>query len=138
MKKTLQIFLLTGIALLFSCEDQGLFIICEDCNPNEPVRTELTAKVDQSLSQGIVISLYEGTLEDNILIGTYNIYSETFTQEVTINKQYTLTATYNISGKKYIAVDSALPRVRYDTKQCEEPCYFVFDKVCDLRLKFTK
>lgn len=138
MKKTLQILLFIGIALLFSCEDQGLFVICEDCLSNEPVSAELTAKVDPSLSQSTVISLYEGTLEDSILIGTYNIYSGTFTQEVSINKQYTLTATYNISGKKYIAVDSALPRVRYDTKQCEEPCYFVYDRVCDLRLKFTK
>lgn len=138
MKRTLQILLLAGIALLFSCEDQGLFVICEDCVSNEPVKTEMTAKVDPSLSQNTVIRLYEGTLEDSILIGTYNIYSETFTQEVSINKLYTLTATYNISGKKYIAVDSALPRVRYDTKQCEEPCYFVYDRVCDLRLKFTK
>jgi hypothetical protein len=58
--------------------------------------------------------------------------------DVPINKKYTATATYYKSDIKYVAVDSATPRVKYDKNQCDDPCYFVYDRVVDLRLKYTK
>ncbi len=138
MKNTVRIFFVLVIAILFSCEEQGYFILCDNCSYDEPERTELEAKLDLNQSAAILINLYEGTIEDSILISSYESYSSSFKYDVMINKQYTITATYTIGSKKYIAIDSAFPRVRYAKDQCEEPCYFVYDRICDLRLKFTK
>jgi len=59
-----------------------------------------------------------------------------FELPVSLNKKYTVTATYQIDGDTYIAVDSAFPRVKYTKEQCEDPCYFVYDRIVDLRIKY--
>jgi len=126
------------MVICFSCEEQGFSVQCADCLANEPERAELEAKLDINLYSGVLIQIYEGNLEDSILVGAYKAFSATFRQYVTINKKYTVTATYHKPGNDYIAVDSATPRVRYDKDQCDDPCYFVYDRVVDLRLKYTK
>ena len=56
---------------------------------------------------------------------------------VTLNKKYTLTATYYQPDNYYVAIDAATPRVKFEKNQCDDPCYFVYDKEIDLRLKYT-
>jgi hypothetical protein len=141
MLKGLRIFFLLIIIACFSCEDQGLFVKCDDCVADEPVNAELEIKLENSnYYHDIVIQIWEGNLEDNVLFITSSLsaYNSTFRQEVPINKKYTVTATYYISNNTYIAVDSATPRVKYEKNQCNDPCYYIYDKVIDLRLKYTK
>jgi len=138
MKKILRITSLFILIISLSCEDQGFIVQCSDCIPEEPITAELYADLDPDLFYECLVQIWEGNLEDSILVDSYPIYSRTFTQEVTINKKYTITATYYISDVRYIAVDTATPRVRYEKSQCEEPCFFIYDKKCDLRLKYTR
>lgn len=138
MKIAIKIFLLLALIIFFSCKDQVLFIKCPDCTADEPVRTDLDFKLDFSYQGGVLINIYEGNLDDSILIFSNRIYNSPFSYNVTINKKYTATATYYTQNNEYIAVDSATPRVKYDKVQCDNPCYFVYDKVVDLRLKYTK
>jgi len=138
MRKISSIILLLILVLFFSCEEHGFLVDCPDCTPDEPVVADLEAKIEPSYYADALIQIWEGNIEDSVLYGSYNAYSTDFIQEVTINKKYTITATYYIANNTYIAVDSATPRVRYDKSQCEEPCYFVYDRICDLRLKYTK
>ena len=134
-----KVILLLFIVVLFSCEEQGIFVKCPDCTVDEPVIIQLELKLDINHNGGpTIIKVYEGNLEDSVL---YSSYSPSGTQAmipVTINKKYTVTATYYVPGNYYIAVDSATPRVRYDKEQCDDPCYFVYDRIIDLRLKHTK
>jgi hypothetical protein len=134
-----KILFLLFIVELFSCEKQGLIVKCPDCTTDEPLKINLNVKLDEGYSSSpTVINVYEGNLEDSVL---YNSYQTTETQaliEVSLNKKYTVTATYHIADDFYIAIDSATPRVRYDKTQCDNPCYFVYDKDIDLRLKYTK
>jgi len=141
MQKGLRILFLPIVAICFSCEDQGLFVKCADCVADEPVKTELEIKLENSTYYpDAIIQIWEGNLEDNVLLitSTLRAYTSTYRQEVTINKKYTVTATYNFLTDTYIAVDSATPRVKYEKNQCNDPCYYVYDKVIDLRLKYTK
>ncbi|MCX6325337.1 MAG: hypothetical protein NT144_01605 [Bacteroidia bacterium] len=138
MRIAIKLFLFLILAMCFSCEEQGLFVNCPDCTADEPVRAELEAKLETNYYSDVIIQIWEGNLEDSILLGTYISNATTFSHEVTINKKYTVTATYSISGINYIAVDSAIPRVKYDKEQCDDPCFFVYDRICDLRLKYTK
>jgi hypothetical protein len=141
MNTTLKILFLLTLVISFSCEDQGLFVRCPDCFEDEPVKTTLEIKLENhTYYPNAVIQIWEGNLEDNVLFKTItiNAYSSTFSQEVTLNKKYTITATYYYPADTYIAVDSATPSVKYEKTQCDKPCYFVYDKVIDLRLKYTK
>jgi hypothetical protein len=136
MNRIILIFILLVFVIFFSCEEQGIFINnCTDCLADEPLKTELEVKIDASSYSGVLIQIWEGNLEDSILLGQFREFSTTFTHEVTLNKKYTLTATYNIQDNTYVVVDSATPRVRFDKDKCDDPCYLVYDKKLDLSLK---
>jgi hypothetical protein len=139
MRITIKISQVIAFIFCISCEDQGLIVKCPDCTTDEPVKTNLAIKLDV-IPSGIatLINVYEGNIEDSVLYSSYQTYSSTESISVTLNKKYTITATYYITDNYYVAVDSATPRVRYDKTQCDDPCYFVYDKNIDLRLKYTK
>jgi hypothetical protein len=139
MKITIKIFLVITFIFFFSCEDQGLIVKCPDCTADEPAKTDLEVKTDLApIGLETQINIYEGNIEDSILYASYKTSGIQTKIQVTLNKKYTVTATYYISDNYYIAIDSATPRVRYDKTQCDDPCYFVYDKVIDLRLKYTR
>jgi hypothetical protein len=136
--KILKIVFLIILILSFSCEEQGLFIKCNDCFADEPLVTDLEVKLDIGLfGAPILINVYEGNLEDGILYDSFSASGTTTKVNVHLNKKYTVTATYYKSEDLYVAVDSATPRVKYTKEQCDDPCYFVYDKTIDLRLKKT-
>jgi hypothetical protein len=138
MKNILRSMFFLFIAFSSSCEEQGLVANCPDCTEDEPVTAYLEASLDNDKYYSTKIEIYEGNLEDNILLYSGEVTSANFSYEVLINKKYTMTATYYISDDVYIAVDSAMPRVKYTKNQCDNPCYFVYDKSCNLSLKYTK
>jgi hypothetical protein len=137
MQKIIRIISLVILIISFSCEDQSFIVQCSDCTIEEPVTAELYAELDPDHYYACLVQIWEGNLEDSILVDSYTIYTKTFTHEVTLNKKYTLTATYYISSDKYIAVDSATPHVKYEKAQCDDPCFYLYDKKLDLRLKYT-
>jgi hypothetical protein len=138
MQKILRIISLCILAIFFSCEDQSFIVQCSDCTIDEPVTAELYADLDPDHFYGSLVQIWEGNLEDSILVSSYTAYQKVFTQEVVLNKKYTVTATYYISGDRYVAVDSATPRVKYEKAQCDDPCFFLYDKKLELRFKYTK
>ena len=126
-----------AILLFFSCEDQGLIVKCPDCVSDEPVKTSLDVKLDLNyMGMSVLVNVYEGNLEDSILYYSIGVNAEKTTIPVTLNKKYTLTATYFQPDNYYVTIDAAFPRVRYEKNQCDDPCYFVYDKEIDLRLKY--
>ena len=146
MRIALKLFLWVILILSFSCEEQGISIKCSDCITDEPSTAELDIKIDvSSTSKYTEINIYEGNLEDSVLYSTRVLYStqhpylsNSLKVPVTINKKYTVTANYNISGTYFIAIDSATPQVGFDDTKCDGPCYFIYDKDVDLRLKYNK
>ena len=126
------------LAAAFSCE-KGSITQCSDCNAEEPENVELTINIDDLFPNPVntIINIYEGTLEDNIIIKSFSIQGHDATYfEAKVNKMYTITATYTISNRIYTAVDATIPKVRYEPDMCSEPCYFVYNKTLDLRLKY--
>jgi len=136
MKHTLGIFLFLVLAAAFSCEEQGWIADCGDCIPNEPATDYLLIKfsVNNPLA---TINVYEGELEDNVLLSSVNPPSDIYRIDVRLNKKYTATARYERDGKTYTAVDSAIPRTKFTETQCEDACWYVYDKELDLRIKYT-
>lgn len=131
------IFLLTIIAL-FSCEEKGFVTDCDECTDYEPIEAVIKIEIDENFMSGVVVKIWEGKIEDQILFDSATVYKSSYKTTVTINKAYTITATYLINNREYTTVDSATPRVRYTEELCEWPCYYIYDRSYDLRLKYTK
>lgn len=140
MREVIRFIFFILIIITFSCEKE--FIIkCADCVSEEPVTTQLIIKVNIGPGPGAyltTVSLYEGNIEDNILITAYPATGEVISPTVSLNKKYSVAATYLDGDKEYIAIDSAIPRVSYEKTECTNPCYFVYDRTIDVRLKYTK
>jgi len=96
-----KIFLFLFLVLCFSCDDQGLFVNCDDCLTTEPIKTNLEIKIDISFTFATtLITVYEGNIEDSVVYVSYNPTSLTNTIPVFINKKYTVTATYYIAFRR--------------------------------------
>lgn len=135
MMKIFHWILFIIIALCFSCEEMPFIIECEECQTEEPIEATITISLSEdSNNTSTEVIVYEGLLEDNIIYTI--IYSMTDFTEVVVplNKRYTIIAYYS-QGHNYRAVDSVVPRVRFDDQQCENPCYYVYDNTANLRLK---
>ncbi|MCJ7448739.1 MAG: hypothetical protein MUO72_13715 [Bacteroidales bacterium] len=139
MKTLKKIFLFLMLIFIFSCEKWGsVFIYCPDCLSDEPQKAYLEIKLSDNLySLPVEVRIYEGNLEDSILYDTFQSTSNKVSVWVLINKKYTLTAKYFIPGNTSIVVNSVTPQVKYDEMQCKEPCYYIYNKVINLRLKYT-
>jgi len=139
MRKIPMILSVLAILFFFSCEDQGLIVKCPDCVSDEPVKTSLEVKLDLNyMGMSVLVNVYEGNLEDSILYSTLSVNAEKTTIPVTLNKKYTITATYYQPDNYYVTIDAATPRVRYEKNQCDDPCFFVYDREIDLRLKYRE
>jgi hypothetical protein len=139
MRALLKILFITGLVLCFSCEEQGLIVKCAECTIDEPIETDLKIKLgDNYYKPTTTVRVYQGDLEDNIPLETLMVDGSSAVTKVKVrlNKKYTVTATYIIENDEYIVVDSATPRVRYDEEQCEDPCYYVYDRTVHLVLKY--
>jgi hypothetical protein len=140
MSYLLKILSLVLIIVTFSCEKEPLIIKCSDCVSTEPLVANIKAKLSFFPNSNAVVKVYEGYVEDNILYATlYSTaksanYDECYV-DVTINKMYTFVATYSLSTGTYYVTNSTTPRVKYETEQCTDPCYYVYDNEINLRLK---
>jgi hypothetical protein len=139
MRIVIRFILLIALIFCFSCEKGGFFVNCADCIETEPLKTELKIKFDGGTYPYVTkISVYEGNLEDSVLYTTMEIAGTSTTITTILNKKYTATATYLKSDIEYVTVDSATPRVAYNKDSCDKPCYYVYDNVIDLRLRYVK
>jgi hypothetical protein len=130
-----RIFIFTLLVVCFSCEDLGWITDCNDCTQTEPDDVNLIIKLT-SKDSPVKISVYEGEIEDSVLYSYAEIWGESYTPGVKLYKKYTVAAIYQINGNTYVAIDSANPKVKYTEDQCEKPCYFIYDRTIDLRLKY--
>jgi len=136
IRSYLHILFIAALALL-SCDEKFVIVNCNECTATEPVDVVLEITLDQQETSNIHISVYDGNIEDNILLKSFYTNAIETEVRVKVNKKYTLTAEYHESGgSSCIVVNTAYPRVRYEMNQCEEPCYYVSDKKVKLKLKY--
>lgn len=136
MKSKLITILLSGAMLVSSCDGRFQLINCPDCSMEEPATAAVEIRLEENSKFSTTVNVYEGKIEDNILLSTYHPVSS-FEVTLSVNKVYTFEAIYSgYGGKVYIAIDSAFPRVKLDKQQCESWCYYVYDRKVNLALKY--
>ena len=127
--------------IMFSCDKSILSVNCSGCTKEEPKTAEISISLNNisPFNYGeVVVCVYSGNLEDNILLTTFSANNPDQVTTVTLNKKYTFTATYQISGSNYTTVDAIFPRTKYEASACTDPCYYVYDTKVNLKLKYTK
>jgi len=93
IKPFIKVFFLLFIAAAFSCEEQGWLADCDGCTQEDPAFEYLTIRF--SNTQPVpTISIYEGELEDGVLLNTVSPGFDTYTIAVRLNYKYTATASY--------------------------------------------
>lgn len=122
-----------SLSCLFSCEEL-MIINCSECSINEPTEVYIEINLENTAS-AIVITVYAGKLEENIVLSQRVTFNQNAYEKVPLNREITVTAEYKIDGNTCIAVNSVSPHVVYEENQCSDPCYYVFDRKVDLRLK---
>jgi len=73
MRILIGVFSFCLFVILFSCEEHGFLVECAECKIEEPKNAELEiqlSKPDQNMA-GAKIDIYEGNLEDNILLDSF-------------------------------------------------------------------
>jgi hypothetical protein len=132
--------LIITLLILFSCDKSIFSVTCSDCTVDEPKTAEISISLNENTPDQTqtIIRVYSGNLEDSILLTTFSGLGTDQTYTVTLNKKYTFTATYQINGSSYTTVDAVFPRTKYEKSVCKDPCYYVYDKKVNLKLKYTK
>ena len=127
------------IMVLFSCED-GYLTDCRECYPDVTGRVTIRIRYRNlnAVPVNPVVTIYEGAIEDSIILARYYVGDPTsyLSYDAVLYKDYTATLEFMYNGRKYISTDAARPKVRYDEDTCEEPCYYIYDNILDLRLRY--
>jgi hypothetical protein len=132
-------FALTLMAIILSCDESFVIVKCSGCLESEPVEAKITVDFENYGVYTIKLTIYEGEVEDNIILGSYINPVNLMEYYFPINKKYTFKAEYtDRNGVKYIAVNSVFPRVKLELEQCSlSPCYYVYDNKLNMELKYN-
>ncbi len=133
------VIVILAVLLVFSCEE-GYMTDCRECVPEYPQQAVLQIhyRNPDFVRANPEVTLYEGVIEDSIIVDRFVIeepYS-LLTFNALLYKDYSATLEFIFEGQKYITTGAARPKVRYDKTSCDEPCYYVYDNVIDLRLRY--
>ncbi|HZM12897.1 MAG TPA: hypothetical protein VFB86_01845 [Bacteroidales bacterium] len=128
-----------ALLLLFSCEE-GSITNCAECDPAGINQPQLTIYIRNPMYEPAnpIVTIYEGAIDDSIVLKRINV-NESYsyiTYDAVLYKDYTATVEFFLNSVRYVAVGAACPKVRYDESTCEEPCYYLYDNIIDLRLRY--
>lgn len=128
-----------ALLLLFSCEE-GTVTDCNECHPDVIYQPQLTIYIRDSEYEPVnpLVTIYEGAIEDSIVLNRINV-NESYsyiTYDAVLYKDYTIKLEFFLNSIKYVAIGAACPKVRYDESTCDQPCYYLYDDIVDLRLRY--
>ncbi len=136
MKTGLKILLLLFLLIQSSCEDTIIYD-CEDCNEKEPYDCELSIKLSSfSATDYYHLTIYQGKIEDDIVIYDGVERLESIKIRVPLNAEYSVKAVYTKGERLFISINSIFPKVEYREDYCDVPCYFIKDYKVDMRIKY--
>jgi len=135
-KSNLLIVLL--LLVIFSCE-KGYITDCRECVKDGIGDVKLKISVGSTYFDPVhrTVTVYEGALEDSLILMRFEPQTGYMEIDAMLYKNYTVTLELVSNGEKYTAIDAACPQVRYDESSCDEPCYYVYNNIVDLRLRYV-
>lgn len=121
------------LAAIVSCD--ALNVNCDECYTDEPIEASMQISLGANNRQEATqLFIYQGKLEDNILIHTDTTVENSYSLTVNLNQYYTVKAIYKINGKSYIAIDGGDFDTKLITDNCEYDCYIIKGGKYDVKL----
>ncbi len=127
------------LTLLLSCEE-SMVKDCGECYPGgiETATLIISFRTPDYIPVNPVVTLYEGSVKDSIILARYFIQEphSYIRYDALLYKDYSATLEFTLDGRRYITMAGACPQAGYDEFSCDEPCWFVYDNVIDLKLRY--
>jgi len=138
MKQKVLYLILLLFTVILACDENFVIVNCDDCLFTEPTYAQISVELDHTSQYPAVVMIFEGELEDNILLNKSSAYSGKMEFSLQINKKYTFRVDYRgPDGSIYSAINSVYPRVKLELEQCSEvPCYYVYGNKLNMKIKY--
>lgn len=126
------------IALPFSCEDLGAFMVdCNECYELKPEKIDVLLKFTiNTENPKVYFEIYNGLPDNGTLL--YTGYSTTKENVLILDPDnyYSIKAFYSSKGREVIVVDGTNLKLKYDKTSCLSPCYVIVGDKLDARLRY--
>lgn len=122
----------------FSCErqppdDSGFD--CENCYQDKPEIGSLLVNVTiNEENQFVPITIYIGNIEDNNIEHIDTTWVVDYWVDVPVDKYYSVTAKYKSGDNTIIVVDGDNFKLKKNTRDCDEDCWYYKGGLYDIRL----
>lgn len=132
------LFIATVLLLTMNTCEELRPVQCDSCYEEIPsnIYLEVELSVEMTYRLPAIVTIYEGPIEDNVVLDVLETNSRMFRYPALKYKDYTFTVEYEIKDRNYIVVASARPEIIYDDSSCSVPCYYVINNYVDLRLRY--
>jgi hypothetical protein len=129
------IFISLTVASFFSCNKYASedCVPSDDCYPYELDSGYVTIKITYNGSgPGVPVVLYDGYVEDNVIIWSDTVYQNEISFWLPTKKRYAAEAYYQVGGLWTVALDGKkLKEESYE--DCGTTCYEVAEIILDLK-----
>jgi hypothetical protein len=142
LKKYLAIGVFFSIVVFFLACDEKIFtsdVNCEECYSDKPDSIDLIIHItlNDQFSE-IPVLLYQGDIDNGILIDTFFCFADPATIIVEANNKYSARAIYQTDDRTVMVVDGTKGdrQLRKVSSQCDVPCWIIEDDELKLKLAF--
>lgn len=130
------------LVLIFACDDDvepyvdSESVDCEWCFEEVPeyVDVELLFNLDKSDST-VIYTVFTGLAFASEVYFVDTAFEDSFWVAVLPDQKYTVVAKYTVGEQVIHVVNDCFVKTEYFKYACEEPCYYVHEASCDLKLK---
>ena len=130
------------LVLIFACDDDVVPYVdsesvdCEWCFEEVPeyVDVELLFNLDKSDSI-VIYTVFSGLAFSSEVYFVDTAFEDSFWVAVLLDQKYTVVAKYTVGEQVIHVVNDCFVKTEYFKYACEEPCYYVHEASCDLKLK---
>ncbi len=122
-----------------SCNPEEWEIIdCSECYTEKPEKAEINVKLTiNELNPEVVINIFSGRLEEDILILSDTSQTETWSTILPADRYYSVTATYRSHYYENItAIDGNFVRTKKIRAICDMPCWVIRGNNFNVKLKY--
>ena len=135
------IYLLSLVLIaVISCNPEEWELVdCSECYTERPSEAEINVKLSiDRLNPSVIIDVYSGRLEEEILILSETVTTETWSTILPVDEYYSVTATYSARTGDFnvTAIDGNHVRTREVRAICDETCWVIRGNNFNVKLKY--
>jgi hypothetical protein len=130
--------LFTLILMVFACNEYlGPVVDCSECFDYEPDTADLIIYVTlNDENPEVPIVLYRENVERNLVDWVDTVRESPYHLPSAVDQFYSVTAEYNVGGKKVVAIDGDKMKVKHVSESCDFECWIITGGYLKVELKY--